>query len=204
MLAIRPRKGRQVGNTLDRLCRRFKLNTGRSERADVLGHLGEVVDGFISVRVQIIQILIDRLNVRTLFQGVGQNSLDRPHLSLVLPKTIHDRVEGQRFENSTAGIDCLVGYIRERGNCHDVESAELFLDTVQCPTNAFHFDITELVCGRRCFVKVQGLIELSQRRTGLRNALFELFIVELHCDYAVFDFTQLKTPPSRHLPLCGS
>ena len=83
----RARCSRQVGDTLDRGDGRIQIHTGSGERADVLGHLGEVVDGLIGVGVQFRQRRIDLIQRGSLGSGVRQDGLDRVHLELVLAQT---------------------------------------------------------------------------------------------------------------------
>ena len=106
----RARCRRKVGDTLDRGDSRIQIHTGSGERADVLGHLGEVVDGLIGVLVQLRQCRVDLLQTGALRRGVRQDGLDRVHLELVLAQT-----SGNALSEHRCDVLGKIGHLRADG-----------------------------------------------------------------------------------------
>ena len=92
LLRTRTRNSGKVGDTLDRIHRSLKINTGSCERTDVPRHFGEIINGLIGVGIELIQGSIDLSEVGALFLRISQNGLNRIQLSFILFETATDAI----------------------------------------------------------------------------------------------------------------
>src|SRR5699024_12649310 len=79
-------------NALNGLNRRVQVYTSSRECTSVFGHLGEVVDGHISVMVQLIKSCINLIDGCAFTLNIRQNCLNGTDLSLVFLQTRLNRI----------------------------------------------------------------------------------------------------------------
>ena len=186
----------QVCDTLDRCYRGIQIDTGRSKRTDVSGHLGEVIDGFVRILVELRQSIGNLIDSRALACGVGENSLNRVHLKLILRQTTRNGIDGERIHHSLSGINDRVGNIGDSRYASYLQRVKLQTNRIDGFLKSTHIDSFGSIAYRIQALsrtgKVQSALQAIDSRHRRIDVLLEVLIVECHLDYAfIYKFTHI-------------
>ena len=88
---INTRRSSDVGDTLNSRSSIVKSDTGGCKGTNVAGHFRKIINGKVSVLVQVCQNAINIIEGGSSLGRVGQDCLDRIHFDFVLGKTCKNR-----------------------------------------------------------------------------------------------------------------